>query len=291
MEEANKYMPKNGGLDLTKRVIYILIGSFIHAYGINALLIPHNLLTGGLTGIAMIIEYFFKVPISLTVVLLNIPLFIAGYRMISKRFVYLSIIGILSLSFFLSLTKNWTLSIESPMVAAIYGGLLLGVGSGIIIKNRGSLGGTDIIAVIVNKYFSVSIGVVTTLFNFIILAMAIFMFDIELAMYTMIAIYISSKAIDALQEGFNHKKTIIIISDRSQEIAKELMEKVGRGVTFLEGEGAYTNTRKKLIYIVVRIMELSRVKDIVRAIDENAFLSIIDTKEVEGKGFDFGNLY
>jgi len=284
-------MPKNGGLDLTKRVIYILIGSFIHAYGINALLIPHNLLTGGLTGIAMIIEYFFKVPISLTVVLLNIPLFIAGYRMISKRFVYLSIIGILSLSFFLSLTKNWTLSIESPMVAAIYGGLLLGVGSGIIIKNRGSLGGTDIIAVIVNKYFSVSIGVVTTLFNFIILAMAIFMFDIELAMYTMIAIYISSKAIDALQEGFNHKKTIIIISDRSQEIAKELMEKVGRGVTFLEGEGAYTNTRKKLIYIVVRIMELSRVKDIVRAIDENAFLSIIDTKEVEGKGFDFGNLY
>ncbi len=284
-------MPKNGGLDLTKRVIYILIGSFIHAYGINALLIPHNLLTGGLTGIAMIIEYFFKVPISLTVVLLNIPLFIAGYRMISKRFVYLSIIGILSLSFFLSLTKNWTLSIESPMVAAIYGGLLLGVGSGIIIKNRGSLGGTDIIAVIANKYFSVSIGVVTTLFNFLILAMAIFMFDVELAMYTMIAIFVSSKAIDALQEGFNHKKTIIIISDHSQEIARELMEKVGRGVTFLEGEGAYTNTRKKLIYIVVRIMELSRVKDIVRAIDENAFLSIIDTKEVEGKGFDFGNLY
>ena len=284
-------MPKNTGLDLVKRVIYIFIGSFIHAYGINALLIPHNLLTGGLTGIAMIMEYFLKLPISITVVLLNIPLFIAGYKMISKRFVYLSIVGILSLSFFLSLTKNWTLSIESPMVAAIYGGLLLGVGSGIIIKNRGSLGGTDIIAVIINKYFSVSIGVVTNLFNFLILAMAIFMFDIELAMYTMIAIFVSSKAIDALQEGFNHKKTIIIISDRSQEIAKELMEKVGRGVTFLEGEGAYTNTRKKLIYIVVRIMELSRVKDIVRAIDENAFLSIIDTKEVEGKGFDFGNLY
>lgn len=284
-------MPKITGLDLTKRVIYILIGSFIHAYGINALLIPHNLLTGGLTGIAMIMEYFLKLPISITVVLLNIPLFIAGYKMISKRFVYLSIVGILSLSFFLSLTKNWTLSIESPMVAAIYGGLLLGVGSGIIIKNRGSLGGTDIIAVIINKYFSVSIGVVTNLFNFLILAMAIFMFDIELAMYTMIAIFVSSKAIDALQEGFNHKKTIIIISDHSQEIAKELMEKVGRGVTFLEGEGAYTNTRKKLIYIVVRIMELSRVKDIVRAIDENAFLSIIDTKEVEGKGFDLGNLY
>ncbi|MFY9296143.1 MAG: YitT family protein [Clostridiales bacterium] len=284
-------MPKNTDSSLVKRVIYIFIGSFIHAYGINALLIPHNLLTGGLTGIAMIIEYFLKIPISIMVILLNIPLFIAGYKIISKRFVYLSIVGIVSLSFFVALTKNWTLPIKNPMVAAIYGGLFLGVGSGIIIKNRGSLGGTDIVAVILNKHFSVSIGLVTTLFNFIILAMAICMFDIELAMYTMIAIFVSSKAMDTLQEGFNHKKTVIVISDHSKEIARELMEKVGRGVTFLEGEGAYTNTPKRLIYIVVRIIELSKVKDIIRAIDENAFLTIIDTKEVEGKGFDLGDLY
>ena len=131
----------------------------------------------------------------------------------------------------------------------------------------------------------------TSLFNLIVLGLAIVLFDIELTMYTMIAIFISSKAIDSLQEGFNHKKTIIIISDHSREIAEQLMHKVGRGVTFIEGEGAYTHTPKKLIYIVVRITQLARVKDIVRSVDRDAFMSIIDTKEVEGKGFDLGDLF
>ena len=279
------------GGSLLKRVVYILIGSFIHSYAINALLIPHSLLSGGLTGIAMFIEYFLEFPTSITVILLNIPLFIAGYRMISKRFVYLTMLGIFSMSFFLALTKNWAMQVESPMIAAIYGGLFLGIGSGIIIKNRGSLGGTDIIAVIINKHFSIGIGVITTLFNLVVLGAAVFMFDIELAMYTMIAIFISSKAVDTLQEGFNHKKTVIIISEHSEEIAQQLMHRVGRGVTFLDGEGAYTHTRKKLIYVVVRIMQLARVKDIVRSIDRNAFMSILDTKEVEGKGFDLGDLF
>lgn len=284
-------MSRNREINTFKRIVYILIGSFIHSYAINALLVPHNFLTGGLTGIAMIIEHFTQFPISITVILLNIPLFIAGYRMISKRFVYYSMLGIFSMSLFLTLTKGWALDIKSPMVASIYGGLLLGIGTGIIIKNRGSLGGTDIIAVIVNKHFSVGIGLITTLFNLIVLGGAVFMFDIELAMYTMIAIFISSRAIDALQEGFNHKKTVIIVSDHSEEIAQQLMYRVGRGVTFLDGEGAYTGTKKKLIYVVVRIMELSRVKDIVRSVDDSAFMSILDTKEVEGKGFDLGDLF
>ncbi len=284
-------MPRKDQTNVFKRMAYILIGSFIHSYAINALLVPHNLLSGGLTGIAMIIEYFTGFPISITVVLLNIPLFIAGYRMISKRFIYFSMLGIFSMSIFLALTKNWVLNVQNPMIASIYGGLLLGIGSGIIIKNRGSLGGTDIIAVIINKYFSIGIGVITTFFNLIVLGGAVFMFDIELAMYTMIAIFISSKAIDTLQEGFNHKKTIIIISNHSEEIAEQLMHRVGRGVTFLDGEGAYTGSKKKLIYIVVRIMELARVKDIVRSVDRDAFMSIIDTKEVEGKGFYLDDLF
>lgn len=274
-----------------KRLLYILMGSFIHAYGINAFLVPHHLLSGGLTGIAMFIEYFTGFPTAVTVVLLNIPLFVMGYRMISKRFVYLSMVGLFSMSFFLTLTKGWVLNVKNPMLASIYGGLIMGLGTGIIIKNGGSLGGTDIIAVIINKRFSMGIGFITTLFNLIVLGMAVLAFDVELAMYTMIAIFLSSRAIDALQEGFNHKKTVIVVSDHSEEIAKGLMDRVGRGVTFLEGEGAYTGQHKRLIYVVVRIMELSKVKDIIREIDENAFVSIIDTKEVEGKGFDLGDLF
>ncbi|HZJ83448.1 MAG TPA: YitT family protein [Clostridia bacterium] len=284
-------MKRNKNLTLVKRIVYILIGSFIHAYGLNALLVPHSLLSGGVTGIAMFIEHFWKIPISLSVILLNIPLFIVAYKMISKRFIYLSILGIFSMSFFINLTRGWVLPIESPMIGAIFGGIIMGIGAGIIIKNRGSLGGTDVIAVIINKHLSIGIGVVTTLFNVVVLTMAVFMFDIELAMYTMVSLFISSKAIDSLQEGFNHKKTIIIVSDHSEEIAKELLDKVGRGVTFLDGEGAYTRSHKKLIYMVVRIMELARVKDIVRRVDGGAFMSILDTKEVEGKGFGIGDLF
>lgn len=279
------------GFKNTKRVLYILIGSFIHAYAINALFIPHHLLSGGVTGIAMFVEYFWKIPTALTVIILNIPLFIGGYKFISKRFVYLSMVGVISMSLFLTLTKGFVIPIESTMIACIFGGLISGVGSGIILKNRGSLGGTDIISVFINKYFSLSIGGVAAALNAVVLALATFKFNIEIAMYTMIAFFVSSRAMESIQEGFNHKKTIIIVSDHSENLAKELLKSVGRGITFLEGEGAYTKREKKLIYMVVRTIELSKVKDIVKRIDPQAFMSIIDTKEVAGKGFDIGDIF
>ncbi len=273
------------------RILYIILGSFIYAFAVNALFIPHQLLSGGLTGIAMILEYLFKIPTALTVIILNIPLFIGGYKFLGKRFTYLSILGIISMSIFLSLTKGWTIKVEDTMIASIFGGLISGVGSGIIIKNRGSLGGTDIISVVVNRYFSFSIGGVAAVFNIIVLGTAALLFNVEMAMFTMVGLFVSSRTIDIIQAGFNHRKTVIIVSDKSEEMAAELFQRIRRGITFVKGEGAYTRRDKKLIYMVVRTMELSKLKEVVRKVDPNAFMSIIDTTEVEGKGFSVEDLF
>jgi uncharacterized membrane-anchored protein YitT (DUF2179 family) len=163
----------------------------------------------------------------------------------------------------------------------------MGIGSGIVIKNRASLGGTDIISIIINKYLSFNIGGIGMAINAIILTIsAAFLFNVEMAMLTIVAIFVANKAVDAIQEGFNHRKTVIIVSDKYEEIAEELLKKVKRGITFIDGEGAYTRKGKKLIYMALTVMELARTREIVRRIDPAAFLSIIDTREVEGKGFN-----
>ena len=266
-------------------IIYIIIGSFLYSFAVNTLFIPHGLFSGGLTGIAIILNYLFSLPTEITVIILNIPLFIGSYVYLGRRFVYLSILGIISMSFFLYLTRNWTMQIQDTMIASIFGGLISGAGAGIVIKNRGSLGGTDIISLLINKFFSFNVGGITAAFNFVILGVAAVLLNLEAAMFSMVGIYVSSKVVDAIQAGFKHKKTVIIVSDLSDEIAQELFDNLQRGITFLHGEGAYTRQDKKLIYTVVRTMELSKVREVVQKVDPKAFMSIIDTREVEGKGF------
>lgn len=189
------------------------------------------------------------------------------------------------MSAFLYLTKGWTIDVKDDMIAAIFGGLILGTGTGIVIRNRGSLGGTDIISLLVNKFFSFSVGWIATACNLVILAVAALLLNVETAMFSMVGIFVSNKAVDAILTGFNHKKTVIIVSDVADEMAQELFRHVKRGITFLNGQGAYTHKDKKLIYMVVRTMELSKLREVVHRIDPGAFMSIIDTREVEGKGF------
>lgn len=267
------------------RILYIILGSFIYSIGVNMLFIPHRLLSGGLTGIAIILEYLLSIPKEITVVVLNVPLFIGGYRILGRRFIFLSLVGIGSMSAFLYLTKGWTIDVKDDMIAAIFGGLILGTGTGIVIRNRGSLGGTDIISLLVNKFFSFSVGWIATACNLVILAVAALLLNVETAMFSMVGIFVSNKAVDAILTGFNHKKTVIIVSDVADEMAQELFRHVKRGITFLNGQGAYTHKDKKLIYMVVRTMELSKLREVVHRIDPGAFMSIIDTREVEGKGF------
>ena len=270
---------------LLRRLPFILLGTFISAVSVNALLVPHKLLSGGVTGIGIILFYVFSLPLSITVFVLNVPLFIMGYKYISPRFMYLSIIGMAAYSTFLELTKGVILPVGNPIIAALFGGLITGVGSGIVLRNGASMGGTGIISVIVNKYFSLDIGWVNMAVNAVILVLGALVISIKLALFTIVSMYVSSKAIDAIQEGFNHGKMVIIVSNKSEQLAHEIMSKLHRGVTFIKGEGAYTKGKKQLIYCIVKTLELARLKEIVREIDESAFISVSDTKEVMGTGF------
>lgn len=267
------------------KTVNIILGAFIIAFSVNSLLIPHNLLSGGVTGIAILLHYFLKLPTGLVIFLLNIPIFVLGSKYISKRFIIFSLIGMLAFSIFLTLTKNITLPVKDLMLVALLGGVLNGIGMGIVFRSRGSLGGTDIIAVIYNKFSSLSIGSVLMASNGVILLFSAVYFNVQLALYTMISMYVSTRVMDFVQEGLNYRKSIIIISDKANQITNAIMLKLHRGVTFLHGSGAYTHREKEIIYCIIKTMELPKLKELVSEIDPQAFMSVSDTKEVLGKGF------
>ncbi|GMQ62533.1 YitT family protein [Vallitalea maricola] len=272
-------------MNVIKKCIGVLLGSFIFAAAINAIYVPFQFLDTGISGVALLLNFLFGWSIPLLVFALNIIFVILGFRLVNKSFGLYSILGIASSSLFLYLTKDLTIEIDNIIVAVVFGGLILGIGVGIAIRSGGSIGGMNILAKIVNKYFSISIGTFDMCFNIILVAVACFVFNINIAMYTIMARFVAVKTIDGIIEGFNHKKSILIISKEYQKIADKLMIDPKRGVTYLRGVGAYTGESKNMIYCVVKLTQLSKVKQIVHTEDPQAFMSIIDTNEVDGKGF------
>lgn len=267
------------------KIFYILLGSLIVAVSVNGLLIPHRLLSGGVTGLAILIHYFSGVSTGLIIFLINIPIFLLGAKYISKQFTVLSLVGMLSFAFFLTLTRGIVFPVDDLILVAIFGGVLNGLGAGIVFRSRGSLGGTDIIAVIFNKYSAFSIGSILMFINAIILILSALYFNLQLALYTMITMYISTQMVDLVQEGLNHRKNVVIISDKAEEIAARILLRIRRGVTFLHGEGAYTHQQREVIYCIIKAMELPKLKEMVAELDPQAFMSVTDTKEVLGRGF------
>lgn len=268
-----------------KKAVYIIIGAFIYAIGINAFLVPQRFLTGGFAGIAMLLYYLVKWPVGVTVFIMNIPLFVLSFKYISGRFVMFSLVGMIALSACLSLTEGWAMHLEDPLLASLFGGAIAGLGTGIVLRQRGSLGGTDIISVLINKYFSFDIGTITAILNGIILGVALIASDITVVLYSAASIFVSSQVIDGVQAGLNRRKTAFIVTDHPDEIAARIIEKMHRGVTFLHGEGAYTHQQKKIIYCDVTTMEVARLKEIVKKMDDQAFMTIMDAREVLGQGF------
>lgn len=269
------------------RISGVLLGSFIFAFALNVLYVPFGFLSTGFNGVAIMLNFLMGWSIAICSFVLNILFVLVGFRLVNLKFSLYSTLGITGSSFFLEVTKGWTIQVEDPIVAVVFGGLILGIGVGLALKCGGAIGGMNILGKIVNKYFSISIGTFDMCFNTILIVIACFVFDINMAMYTIMARFVATKAIDAIIEGFNRSKTVIIISDKSETIAQQLIEKIGRGVTFISGKGAYTGAQKDLIYCVVRLTQLSKLKEIVKREDARVFMTIIDTKEVDGKGFSW----
>ncbi|WP_250816987.1 YitT family protein [Clostridium swellfunianum] len=270
-----------------KRIVIILAASLISSIGINMFIIPHKLLSGGVSGISLILQYLTGIHAGLFIILINIPLFILSIRELDKEFTMLTIIGTAAQSLFLILTKDVSQFFysEDLLLSCIYGGTLNGLSLGIIFSNYGSLGGTDIISMILRRRYSLEIGKISFGINIVIVAIGAIFFGIERALYTLVSMFLVSAVIDKVINGFDRKKMLLIVTDKETEIIDKIHQDLKRSSTLLYGLGTYSKKQKKLVYSVVSLSQVPKAKRIVEAADPYAFMSIIDTSEIQGKGF------
>jgi len=276
-----------GKRQLALNLLQILLGCAVSAVGINAFLVPHKFLSGGLSGLSLLISYLTPLSVATLVIILNIPIFILGWFRVGRAFIVGSLVGMLSFAGFLYAT-GWMASTgwaPERLLSAILGGTMAGGGGGLVLRANASLGGMDIVAAAIKKHFSYSVGTVNFYVNACIVVALGAIFGVHAALYTVVANFCSSFALDRAMIGLNKRRMLFIISERPDEIADQVMAKLGRGVTFLSGEGAYTGRRQKVIYCVVTLRQLARVKLYVRSIDPGAFMSVAEVSEVAGHGF------
>ncbi len=269
------------------RYIGITLGCLIASCSINLFLIPSHLLTGGATGIAIIFYYLAGLPVGVQTMLYNLPLLYAAYRTLGRTYTIDVIIGTAIFSFLLDATRflNTYAPVEDVMLSSIFGGVFNGIGYGIVFRMNGSTGGFDIVGAIIKKYYSLNIGGVIFAFNCVIMTIAGFLFGMTPAMFTLICMYVNATVTDKVIAGFNQRKAILIISNQAPRIAEGIVHEVGRGVTFLHGQGAFTGREREVILVVVSLTQIAKIKLITHSIDEHAFMIIMSANEVMGRGF------
>lgn len=273
-----------------KDMLCIFIGSLFVAASISLFIVPHGFISGGISGICLIIHYKFTfLSISMLLFLFNIPIVALGAKQLGKKFTAYSVIGITIMTVAIPLLslyqENFPSVTDNVLLAAIYAGIVTGVGGGIVFRSGGTLGGTDILAVIVKKKYNISIGNFLLYCNIAVMVLSLILFKPEIIMYTLISMYVSSVVTDKIQEGVNTKTTVFIVSDKYQEVADKILSVLHRGVTYLNAEGAFLHSEKKVIMCVTKKFELSKLKNLILEIDSNAFVSISETSEVLGRGF------
>ncbi len=268
-------------------IILTIIGSSIMAVGISLFLLPNQLSSGGIAGIATITYYLLKIPMGTMILLINIPLFLFSFFKIGKSFFVKSLIGTISLSYFIDFFDKFELLTNDRLLACIYGGILIGLGTAILLKANSSTGGSDLISFIIKEYKpSIRPSNVITLIDIGIIALNVIFFrEIEIGLYSAIAIYIMGKIIDILFEGIDFTKLLLIISNHTEEIAKEIGQKVERGATGIYGKGMYTNEDKLILMCAASRGDVNRIKLIAKKIDPKSFIIITNSREVVGLGF------
>lgn len=264
-----------------------VIGSAIMAVGIASFLLPNQLSSGGFSGVATITYYLLKIPMGVMIMVLNIPLFLfAGYRL-GREFFIKSLIGTVSLSIFIDILDRYPPITTDRFLACIYGGAIIGIGTAIILKVDSSTGGTELIAHIIKTYNPyISMSKYLTMIDIIIITLNVIFFKhIEIGLYSAIAIYLYGQLIDIFFEGVYYTKLLFIISEKNDEIAKAIGDKVKRGVTGLYGKGMYKEKDKLVLICAASRGNISKIKDITKRIDEKSFIVIANAREVLGKGF------
>jgi len=260
----------------------ITAGAVILAVGYNMFMVP-NMLAPGL---AVVLHYLISSPVGITVIILNIPLFVAGYLILGPRIVMQSLLGTVLFSLALEVTAHLLPPATNDLLlAAVYGGVVMGVGSGLVFRYRGSTGGTSLLSLILAKKWGISPGQAMLWGDLIVLALAVFVFGSEAAMYAALSLFVSVKVIDAILEGLGLAKSVIIITRNGEAINERLLHELGRGVTWLEGSGGYTRETREVLLCVITRQQITRLKEIIHEVDPGAFVIIGNATEVHGEGF------
>lgn len=270
---------------LVRRGIFITMGAMSMALGLEGILIPNQIIDGGVTGVSMMLSHLTSVNLGVYLFFLNLPFFFLGYKQIGKTFALSMLYGIIILSVTTLYLHHITPFVQDVLLAVVFGGLLLGFGVGLVIRSGGVLDGTETLAILIEKRAPFSVGEIIMIINVIIFAVAAFVYGLDNALYSMLTYYIAFKTIDIVVKGFDDMKSIYIISDQYEEIADAISSRLGRGVTFLQGEGSFTGDVKRIVFCVFTRLEEAKIKDIVREIDSSAFVIISDVGEVKGGRF------
>ncbi|MEG1165390.1 MAG: YitT family protein [Oscillospiraceae bacterium] len=279
---------KEKALTLGANILKILVGALIFAAGIRWFYFPSSLVSGGVTGIAMIINFLTDAPVGIVVIAINIPLFLIALRTYGPRFLIGSLFGMLSSSIAIDLLSMIELEITTePLLAAIYGGVFAGLGLGIVFTTGATTGGTDVVARLIREKFPyINLGTfMLALDGVVVTAYALIFKNYDNAMYSVLSLFITAKLIDMVLYGSSQDKLCHIISEYSDEIKAAIVEKLDRGVTLLSGKGAYSGQEKQILLCVVKRRQIVEIKKIIKNIDKTAFVIVTDTRDVFGQGF------
>jgi uncharacterized membrane-anchored protein YitT (DUF2179 family) len=270
---------------LAARAILITFGAILMAVGLEIFLVPNNVIDGGIAGISIMLSHLTGAGLGIFLFALNLPFIFIGYKQIGKTFAFSTLYGIIILSIATTLLHPVPPFTDDLLLATVFGGIFIGVGIGMVIRSGGSLDGTEILAILSNNKLPFSVGEIIMFFNIFILGAAGFVFTWDRAMYSLIAYFIAFKTIDLTITGLEESKSAWIISENHKDIGEAILHRLGRGVTYLKGEGAYTGDEKGVVFCVITRLEEAKLKDIVEEFDSSAFLAIADIAEVKGGRF------
>ncbi len=282
MVKAHKRKSKQ---QVIRSLLIVPIGALLSAVGLEIFLVPNHIIDGGITGVSIILSYVTTLPLGVFLAVLNLPFILIGYKQIGKTFAFTTLYGIILLSIFTGVLVPVPEVTSDPLLASVFGGIILGIGVGLVIRNGGSQDGTEILSILINMKLPFSVGEIVMFINIFILGSAGFFFGWDHAMYSLLAYFIAYKTIDVTIEGLDQSKSVWIISDQHIEIGDALNDRLGRGVTYLNGKGAYSLDEKQVIFTVITRLEEAKLKSIVDDIDPSAFLAVGDIHDVKGGNF------
>ncbi len=263
----------------------VLLGTAVVAASFNMFLLPNKIAAGGISGLGVILYFLLRVPAGLTIFLLNLPLFILAARMFGAPFIFRGLFGAVSLAVLVEVLAVLPVVTNDLLLASLYGGILMGIGIALVFRARGSTGGTVLAAQLLNRIFGSTVGQSLLSADFLVVALAALVFNLELAMYSLISLFVSSRVIDLVQEGVSTSKATLIISDHCERIVSRILGELNRGATVFTGKGAYTGLPREMVLTVVSQSEVPRLKAIVHETDSRAFVIVGNAHEVLGEGF------